>query len=237
MTKTSIWHKYQFWLLLVLAIIIRQLPLVSIPFNWLESYFHEISHGIAALITGGQIVKIELFTNGAGLCTTQGGWRFLISFMGYAGATFWGASIYLLASVHKRIAQMYAVFIFVLIISSIIFWVRDLLTLFILLLLAGMFFVTIRSFSRSSFSKEKALTSPMNNTPKKLFYLQKTLQLFGLLILLNSLFSPLNLLDGRHIGDGATLATLTMVPEIVWVGIWCALAIAAIYSLSKRRFS
>ncbi len=225
MTSQSLWQKYQFWLLLVAAIIIRQLPLVSIPFNWLESYFHEMSHGIAALITGGSILKIELFTNGAGLCTTQGGWRFFISFMGYAGATFWGWGIYLLASAHQRIAQGFAIFIFLLIISSIIFWVRDLLTLFILLVLAGMFLLTIRSFSGIRENKKSS---------KGLVYLQKTLQLFGLLILLNSLFSPFYLLDGRHVGDGAALSSITLIPEVVWVVIWCGLAILALYRLSKR---
>ena len=46
---SSFWHKYHFFILLIAAIIIKQLPLISIPFNWLESYFHEISHGIAAI--------------------------------------------------------------------------------------------------------------------------------------------------------------------------------------------
>ena len=59
-----------------------QIPIISIPFKWLDSYFHEISHGIAALVTGGEIIRIQLFTNGAGLCTTRGGSAFFISFFG-----------------------------------------------------------------------------------------------------------------------------------------------------------
>lgn len=59
------------------------------------------------------------------------------------------------------------------------------------------------------------------------------MQLFGLLILLNSLFSPSYLLDGRHLGDGATLASQTFVPEIIWVLIWFLLALLALYSLYR----
>ncbi len=207
------WRKYHFFILLFTAVIFKQLPLVSIPFNWLESYFHEISHGIAAIITGGNIVRIQLFANGAGLCTTQGGIAFIISFSGYAGATLWGWGIYKLASAHEQIAQLFSVLIFLLLVSSFVFWGRDLLTWFILAVLAGIFLLTIKL--------------------KKVHYLQRLMQLFGLLILLNSLFSPSSLLDGRHLGDGAALASMTFVPEIIWVLIWFLIALLALYSLYK----
>ena len=210
---SSFWKKYHFFILLIAAVIIKQLPLVSIPFNWLESYFHEISHGIAALVTGGSVLRIQLFANGAGLCTTQGGSSFVISFAGYAGATLWGWGIYKLASAHQRVAQIFSVLVFLLIVSSIIFWGRDFLTWFILAVLAGLFLLTIKV--------------------DKLHYLQRLMQLFGLLILLNSLFSPSYLLDGRNLGDGAALASITFISEFVWVLIWFSLALVSLYSLYK----
>jgi hypothetical protein len=211
--SSSFWQKYHFFILFCVAIIIKQLPLISIPFNWLESYFHEISHGIAAILTGGNVLRIQLFANGAGLCTTQGGISFIISFAGYAGATLWGWGIYKLASAHQRAAQLFSVLIFLLLASSIIFWGRDVLTWFILAILAAIFLLTIKL--------------------QKIHYLQGVMQLFGLLILLNSLFSPSYLLDGRHLGDGATLASQTFVPEIIWVLIWFLLALLALYSLYR----
>lgn len=206
-------NKYHFFILLGCAVIIRQLPLISIPFNWLESYFHEISHGIAALLTGGNVLRIQLFANGAGLCTTQGGSNFVISFAGYAGATLWGWGIYKLSSAHQKAAQVFSIFLFALLVWSIIFWGRDLLTWFILAVLAGLFIFTIRL--------------------QKAHYLQRLMQLFGLLILLNSLASPSYLLDGRHLGDGASLASITLIPEIIWVAIWFSIAALALFSLYK----
>lgn len=212
--KSSVfWQKYHFFILLCAAILFKQLPLLYIPFNWLESYFHEISHGIAAILTGGNVLRIQLFANGAGLCTTQGGISFVISFSGYAGATLWGWGIYKLASAHQRVAQIFSVLIFVLLVSSIVFWGRDLLTWFILAVLAVMFLLTIKL--------------------KKIHYLQVLMQFFGLLILLNSLSSPSYLLDGRHQGDGAALASMTLIPEIIWVMIWFLIALLALYSLYK----
>ena len=211
--SSSFWNKYHFFILLFVAIVIKQLPLISIPFNWLESYFHEISHGIAALLTGGNVLRIQLFANGAGLCTTQGGISFIISFAGYAGATLWGWGIYKLASAHQKVAQVFSILLFILLVSSIVFWGRDLLTWFILGVLAALFLLTIKL--------------------KKIHYLQRLMQLFGLLILLNSLSSPSYLLDGRHVGDGATLAAMTFIPEIIWVLIWFSIALLALYSLYK----
>lgn len=211
--SSSFWHNYHFFILLFFAIVIKNLPLVAIPFNWLESYFHEISHGIAAILTGGHVLRIQLFANGAGLCTTQGGIGFVISFAGYGGATLWGWGIYKLASAHHKVAQIFSVLILLLLISSIIFWGRDVLTWFILAILAVIFLLTIRM--------------------QKTHYLQRLMQLFGLLILLNSLASPAYLLDGRHLGDGAALASMTFIPEIIWIAIWFSIALLALYSLYK----
>lgn len=212
-TPSYLWKKYHFFILLACAIIIKQLPLISIPFNWLESYFHEISHGIAAIITGGSVLRIQLFANGAGLCTTQGGLAFVISFAGYAGATLWGWGIYKLASIHQKAAQIFSMLIFVLLVISIIFWGRDVLTWFILGVLATLFLLTIKL--------------------QKIHYLQRLMQLFGLLILLNSLSSPSYLLDGRHLGDGAALASMTFIPEFIWVMIWFFITLFALYTLYK----
>ena len=211
--SSEFWQKYHFFILLFAAIVIKQLPLISIPFNWLESYFHEISHGIAAILTGGNVLRIQLFANGAGLCTTQGGISFIISFAGYAGATLWGWGIYKLSSSHQRAAQVFSVLILILLFCSIVFWGRDLLTWFILGVLVLIFLLTIKL--------------------QKVHYLQRLMQLFGLLILLNSLSSPSYLLDGRHLGDGAALASMTFIPEIIWIGIWFSIALLALYSLYK----
>ena len=213
--SASLWQKYQLYFLLVAAIILRQIPIVSIPLNWLESYFHEISHGLVALLTGGEILRIQLFANGAGLCTTRGGVSFLISFFGYAGATLWGWLIFKLANSHQRTAQIFSGLMIVLLLASVVFWARDLLTIIIIASLAFMFVMTIKM--------------------SRLYYLQLLLKFFGLSILLNSLFSPTYLFDGRDLGDGAALAAMTMVPELVWVLLWCALAIAALYSLIKTN--
>jgi hypothetical protein len=215
-TKNSIsfFKKYQFWLFLLLAVGLRQIPFIAIPFNWLESYFHEVSHGIAALFSGGKIVSIQLFTNGAGLCTTRGGSAFLVSFFGYAGAVLWGSIIYLSARYHQRLAQLFTIVIVILLSATLLLWARDFLTFFICAVLIALFLLSLKA----------------KNTKQ----IQWALQLTGMTVLLNSLHSPLYLLDGRAVGDGATLAQLTMIPEVIWVFIWSIMGVIALFLLARK---
>jgi hypothetical protein len=213
--STSFFQKYQLWLFIVVAAIIRKIPLLSTPFNWLESYFHEISHGIAALVTGGKIVNIQLFLSGAGLCTTQGGNDFLITFSGYAGAIVWGALIYAFASQNQRVAKVVSYFILALLACTLVLWAKGLLTMIIITVLIILFLLKIRM--------------------KQTFYVQKIMQLSGMLVLLNGLFSPWYLFDGRAVGDGARLAELTYLPELFWVVIWSGSAVASIFWLNKYK--
>lgn len=210
-------NKYQFWLLFFFAVIILQIPIVSIPFKWLESYFHEISHGLTAILTGGTIVQIQLFPNGAGLCTTRGGWSFLISLMGYGGAIIWGALLFSLASIHRKVAIGFSLLLLFLLSISIVLWIRDLLTLIIVLVLVALVATQLK------YSAHK--------------YVRKLLQVTGLLVLINSLMSPLYLLDGQARGDGAALADITLIPEIIWVALWFFLAVFVTYRLSQIKFS
>ena len=168
---------------------------------------------MGAVITGGAIIQIKLFPNGAGLCTTQGGSEFLIKFMGYSGAILWGAGIYLMASSHRQAAKILSAAIMFMLVISLIFWVRDLLTPIIVVLLLALFYWQWRA--QHSYAKE-------------------VMQITGLLVLLNALLSPLHLLDGRHIGDGAALSQITFIPEFFWVIIWSTLAGIVLWLLRKK---
>ena len=59
---------------------------------------HEVSHGLAAVLTGGRIVSIELSPQEGGLCTTAGGWPFVIVSAGYLGSALFGALFLVLGS-------------------------------------------------------------------------------------------------------------------------------------------
>ena len=64
------------------------------PLKIIVIFFHELSHGIAALLTGGSVQEISVSSREGGYCLTLGGSPFLILSAGYLGSLFWGGVIW-----------------------------------------------------------------------------------------------------------------------------------------------
>ncbi len=197
---------------IALAFIIDYIPFVNLPFLWSETFFHEISHGLAAITSGGSIQSISLSIDGSGLCTTRGGYHPLISFSGYAGSVFWGAVLYSIASALTHAKSKYIVMVIVAALGIVLLlWARDLITIIILLVLLAMYLIPLYC---------------VLGVGARYF-----IQLVGVFVLLDAIRSPLYLLDGRDLGDGAALAQLTWLPEIFWIALWFLIACGGLYWL------
>ncbi len=205
-------NKIKFIGLFVLAFVVSYIPLLKLPFMWAQTFFHEISHGLMAVVTGGMIERIEIHLVGSGGCVTRGGSDFLITFAGYMGAVLWGGLL-VLSVVHagSRRAHVIAGFLAVLVFLSGLLWTRDLITILILVVILTLCLLAYRY-----------------GASKPVAYL---MQFMGAYVILDALKSPLYLIDGRSLGDGAALSRLTYIPEIVWVGIWEVFAVLCVWLL------
>lgn len=202
------------------AFIVDYIPLINLPFLWSETFFHEISHGLAAILTGGTIHNIRLNFNGSGLCTTSGGLPLLVTFSGYAGSALWGLLIYSIATAVSQTRAKYIVATIAILLGvTLLLWARNLSTIIILIVLLAMYSMPlIKSFSIKWFSL------PGINV-------KSFTQLVGIFVMLDAIRSPLYLLGGRNLGDSAALAELTWLPEIFWVALWFAIAVSCLYLL------
>ncbi len=72
--------------------------LLIYPIKLFVVVLHEFSHGLAAILTGGRIVKIEVNQLVGGVCWTVGGSRFIVASAGYLGSIFWGGVIFMIAA-------------------------------------------------------------------------------------------------------------------------------------------
>ncbi|MPY24235.1 M50 family metallopeptidase [Shewanella psychropiezotolerans] len=198
---------------LLIALLITRLPFISVPFKWLESYFHELSHGLATLLTGGAVSHIQLFPNGAGLCFSQGGWPVAIGFSGYFGAALWGYLIFILATWPKGIRVSFALLGGAVVLTTLL-WGRDLLTISILASLAVLFLLPLK------LNKNR--------------FMGCGLRIMALMIMLNALASPTVLLGLNGKGDAAMLATATWIPAWIWVFIWLAFSALMIFLCWQR---
>ena len=68
------------------------------PLKIFVVFMHEVSHGLAAIATGGEIVNLNVNQHEGGLAKTRGGSRFWILTAGYLGSLLWGGFILLLAA-------------------------------------------------------------------------------------------------------------------------------------------
>ncbi len=64
------------------------------PLRLFVTYVHEAGHALAAIASGGEVVKFTVSPNGSGLATTIGGSRALILPAGYLGAALFGAILF-----------------------------------------------------------------------------------------------------------------------------------------------
>lgn len=87
-------------LLVAVAVIVASLNVPILrwplyPFRLLETWAHELSHGLMALVVGGRILKLQIFRDGSGLATTafpSSKWRAgMVYSAGYTGAALIGA--------------------------------------------------------------------------------------------------------------------------------------------------
>lgn len=86
---------------IVIVFVLWNVPQVSgllYPFRLFVTYIHEAGHGLAAILTGGQFIRFEVFADGAGQAVTAGGSRALILPAGYLGAALFGAVLFALVN-------------------------------------------------------------------------------------------------------------------------------------------
>lgn len=70
---------------------------VLYPLKLLVVFFHESSHALMTIVTGGSVKEMVVTSNQGGHVISIGGSRLLSLNAGYLGSLFWGAVIYLLA--------------------------------------------------------------------------------------------------------------------------------------------
>lgn len=84
-------------ILIVAAVFLLWNTPVMIPLKILIVFFHEVSHGAAAVLTGGEIESISVSPRQGGVTVTRGGNLFVITTAGYLGSLVMGVVLFLMA--------------------------------------------------------------------------------------------------------------------------------------------
>lgn len=202
----------EFFILLISAAVLSFVPMVKTPLTIIETFFHELSHGLAAIITFGKIHNIKLNIDGSGVCTTSGGSRHIILLAGYAGASAFGFLIYYIGMlVEAEQAEQFLYGVMIMFIFVTLMWVRSIKTIFCIFMIATFFYFPLKH---------------------ELYeYTSLYLKFIGIYVCFSAIRSPLDLIDGKSEGDGAELFKITLLPEAFWILCWVTFASYCLYNI------
>jgi hypothetical protein len=177
------------------------------PLKVLVVFFHELSHGLAAIATGGAVERIEVVAAQGGLCVTRGGSAFLTLSAGYLGSLLWGAAALLAAARSRRDRGLTAALGAVIVLASVL-WVRPLFSFgFGFHLAAGLVLIAVGAWLPEAVC-------------------DAVLKVFGVascLYVVPDIWSDTIARSGLR-SDARMLAELTGIPTVVWGAFWIAAA-------------
>ena len=188
---------------------------VVYPVKILVVLFHEISHGLAALLTGGRVEHITLSADLGGVMTSRGGWTLAILPAGYLGSMAWGAALLLGAAWSPR---------------------RRILSLLLGLLLLGVTLAYVRSLFGFGWGLLFGLGLLLLGAKLPETLNDLVLSFLGLTSMLYSILDIRDDLVSRTVpgSDAAVFSQFVPLPPVVWGLLWGALALAAAVWVLRR---
>lgn len=101
---------------------------VLYPLKLLVVFFHESSHALMTVATGGSVETLVIDPMQGGHVISVGGDRFLTLSAGYLGSLVWGVVIYLIA-VRTRLDKAMMILLGVIVIAIAVFFIREMFAL------------------------------------------------------------------------------------------------------------
>jgi hypothetical protein len=188
---------------------------VVYPFRIFVVFLHEISHGLAAVLTGGSIVSIGLSFDEGGVCLTRGGWPLVILNAGYLGSLFWGAWFLALGERRTRARSVIAL-VGAFTLGVTLLYVRTLFGF-------GYGLVTSSAFLAVAGRLRPAVSEIL------LAAIGATSALYAVWDVASDV-----LLRHSSQSDAAALAALTGIPAIVWGVAWIGLSLGVLGYVIRR---
>jgi len=180
------------------------------PLKVLVVFFHEMSHALAALVTGGSVDRIEVVEQLGGVTWTRGGNRFLVLTAGYLGSLTWGGML-LMYTARTRWDKAGAIALGSILIGVSLWLVRP-----------------VGSFG-FGFGLATGLALVASGVWLSVDINELVLRLVGLSSCLYALYDIKDdILDRPEVrSDARMLAEYTGVPTLVWGVVWAAVALGA----------
>lgn len=204
--------------LIVILTILLWDSIAIYPVKLFVVLLHEISHGIVSVLSGGQIVSIQISENLGGQCVTKGGLPFLVASAGYLGSLVFGSAVFI-SSYDKNYGK----------------WITTIIAIILILFTANYMVGTVGVVLSLLFSVVLFLSPRYFN---EIFhkYLMKSLGLISCLYVLVDIKEDLLTFEYRET-DAHLLAKITGINAALWGLLWFLISAIVIYFLFKYGYS
>ena len=190
-------------------------PLVF-PLKLFVVLLHELSHGLAAVVTGGTIERIVIEANEGGATLTRGGNAFLILTAGYLGSLLWGLLLIELAGTRPRIARAALMTMAVIVLLVAALFVRNAFGFLFTLVFGAVLLIGARKLSPPGVAIV-------------LLVLGMTSAFYALLDIRSDIFARPELQS-----DARMLYEMTRIHTLVWGSLWVIVAAVVCWFAVKR---
>lgn len=195
------------------------LGLLFYPFRLFATFVHEISHGLAAIVTGGTFHRFVVNPDLSGVAWSAGGLSWIVTSAGYIGSAAFGGMLALLAARRVRAGRV-------------LFWLGVGLGLLCLLFVRNVFGIA-SGLALSAALIYAAQRLPVRWVDGLLLVLAVQLMLGGL----ESLFGLVQLSAASPVlTDAAIMARATGVPAVLWAIAWTAVSIAILLATLQLAY-
>lgn len=191
---------------------------VVYPVKVLVVMFHEMSHGLAAVLTGGEIDHIELSANLGGVCYTRGGWRLAILPAGYLGSMVWGAAL-LIAACRTKLDRYVSQALGLVLLGVTVVFIRS-----------AFGFASGLIFGAGLFYAGRKLSSDINDAI--LSFVGLTSMLYAVIDIKEDLISRM-----VPASDAYRFSEVIPLPAVVWGGLWGLASLAMLAVVLRFCFA
>lgn len=197
----------------LLSIILWRIPVVGFifyPFRLFNTFVHELSHGLAALATGGSFQRVVISPNRFGTAWVRGGIGWVVMSAGYLGSAVFGGILMLLTT-----SEIPA--------RSVLLWLGIFQMILCLLFVRNLFgmgagLVLAALFSLAGWKLQEQVAT----------FLLLLLSMQMLLNAFDSLFVQVRLTVRTRAGglrsDAEVMAEQTRIPALFWALLWWSIA-------------
>ncbi|MFA3782096.1 M50 family metallopeptidase [Melioribacteraceae bacterium 4301-Me] len=190
---------------------------ILFPIKLFVVLLHEISHGLAAILTGGTVTLLKINKELGGICSTSGGIDFVIASSGYLGSFIFGALIFY-SGYEIKVG----------------YWLNILIAI-ILILFAVNLIEGALGVATAFMYASALIFLPMLPFKNLYFYMLKIIGLLSCIYVLfdirEDLFS-----SGNFENDAQALSNLTNISSTVWASLWFIFSLIGIYLLFRYSY-